>query len=298
MQDINNKKIIFAIGTGRCGTNFLHKVLKKEPDIASHHERAALNDTFHRYCKWYDLPVDKAGFLEVKRAGIEADLQYNERSFESSAFLSLSLQELYEAFEAKFILLVRAPEKVVNSYIKKGWYRDEVFLQNPDKIPSYQPNMKEFHHFLGRTLPRGEEEYERWKKYSRVGKLAWYWKTLNGSVLQQFENIPESHRRIEKIEELNFERFVQLCNFMGFEPDISKEQYESIVDSKPNRIGRVKRLDEWSDAEIKEFQTETADMASRFGYDIDIEMMLDKESPPRPQSQPGKLKRLFGRVFE
>jgi hypothetical protein len=295
MGNFKNKEVTFAVGTGRCGTNFLHKVLKGEPGTASHHERSAFNDTFHRYCKWYDLPVDNAGFLEVKRAGIAEDLEANERSFESSAFLSLSIQELYEAFDAKFVLLVRAPEKVVNSYIKKGWYRDYVFQDDPDKIPSYQPDMKEFHHFLGRTLPRGEE-YERWKNYSRVGKLAWYWETLNARVLQQFEHIPESHKRIEKIEELDFGRFEKLCEFIGFKPKIRKTSYDSIVESKPNRIGRVKRLDDWNDAQIAEFQDEVADMANHFGYGINLKTMLDKEPPP--SSAPGMIQRLTSRIFK
>ena len=117
-----NSKINFAIGTGRCGTKFLYKVLDLEPNVASVHERNPLNETFHRYCKWYDIPVDHEGFLHTKEQEIQADLDQFDCSFEASAHLSLSVEELYQRFNAKFILLVRSPHEVVNSYLRKGWY--------------------------------------------------------------------------------------------------------------------------------------------------------------------------------
>ena len=56
-------KVGFAIGTGRCGTLFLYQLMEKEPQVASSHERNPDNETFHRYCKCHDLPVDHEGFL-------------------------------------------------------------------------------------------------------------------------------------------------------------------------------------------------------------------------------------------
>jgi hypothetical protein len=98
--------ISFAIGTGRCGTRFLAEVIEKEKEFSSVHERNPLNDTFHRYCKWYSIPIDHEGYLFQKSLEIEADLNKKKFSFESSAFLSLSVIELYERFNAKFIRMV------------------------------------------------------------------------------------------------------------------------------------------------------------------------------------------------
>ena len=69
-MELKMGKTIFALGTGRCGTVFLYKVFSKEPKVASHHERHPLSDAFHRYVKWNDLPVDDAGFLAIKEAGV------------------------------------------------------------------------------------------------------------------------------------------------------------------------------------------------------------------------------------
>lgn len=66
----------FAIGTGRCGTNFLAKLIELEPYVKSTHERNALNETFHRYCKWYNSLVDHEVFLSTYLTRLESFIPY------------------------------------------------------------------------------------------------------------------------------------------------------------------------------------------------------------------------------
>ena len=87
-------RVGFAVGTGRCGTKFMAQVVGMESRVASSHERNVLNESFHRYCKWYGLPVDHEGFLRAKESEIKEDLQKNIFSFEASAQLSSSIHEL------------------------------------------------------------------------------------------------------------------------------------------------------------------------------------------------------------
>ncbi|MGQ9671036.1 MAG: hypothetical protein ACUVWY_12885 [Desulfosoma sp.] len=89
--------------------------------VAASHERFPLNEPFHRYCKWYELPVDAEGFLQAKEREIREDLAHKAFSLEASPHLSLSVVELYERFHARFILLVRTPHEVVSSFLKKGF---------------------------------------------------------------------------------------------------------------------------------------------------------------------------------
>ena len=131
-------KVGFVIGTGRCGTVFYAKLGELEPHVAASHERFPLNETFHRYCKWYELPVDSEGFLQAKEREIQDDLSRKAFSLEASPHLSLSVVELHERFQAKFILLVRAPHEVVSSFLKKGFYRQPYAVKDPDLAPSYQ----------------------------------------------------------------------------------------------------------------------------------------------------------------
>lgn len=265
------ENISFAVGTGRCGTKFLANVINREPEFSSVHERFPLNETFHRYCKWYGIPVDHEGFLKQKEREIKEDLTNQKFSFESSAFLSLSIEELYHRFNAKFILMVRSPEKVINSYIKKGWYKHPFEFENPDLPLSYQEN-KDFHHFLGRIAPVGEELVE-WNDQSRIVKLGWYWNALNQKVIDQFANIPESNFRIQKLEELDFKAYSDLLAFLGAETSLTEKQYLGIAESRPNSFSNLPKVSDWTERDIELVKDHVSALADQFGYSTDFQLL-------------------------
>lgn len=268
----------FAVGTGRCGTNFLAKLLELEPYVKSTHERKALNETFHRYCKWYNLPVDHEGFLNTKKIEILEDLRQNNYSFEASAFLSVSIKELYERFGAKFILLVRSPEKVINSYLVKGWYQDQFIQKNHNLALGYQKH-KSFHHFLGRPAPIGDK-FIQWQTMTRVGKLSWYWNELNSRVIHLFEQIPQEHWKIQKLEEFNYQSYIEIVNFLGFQPQVTIQQFESLRSKKPNGFSEIPTIADWIDQEKIEFEKEVQSMAKYFGYEYQVNLL------PTPKTDP------------
>ncbi|MBV6640633.1 MAG: sulfotransferase domain-containing protein [Cyclobacteriaceae bacterium] len=269
--------IVFAIGTGRCGTTFLAKVLQNEPDIASCHERSPLSDTFHRYFKWNQLPIDHEGFLKHKEGYIHEDLKKAKISFEASAYLSLSIEELYKYFNAKFILLVRSPEKVINSYLNKSWYKHKVVRNDHDLPVSYQET-DHFHHFMGRIVPNGPF-FQEWNEYSRIGKLAWFWNVLNKRVIEQFENIPDSHKRIVKIEDFDYAGYEEIIKFMGTHTQVDRSTYEKIRSSKPNtRKDNKFYLYQWKEEDITQFKEMVSEMSDYFGYSNNITNLIDKES--------------------
>jgi hypothetical protein len=280
-SDNFKEQVGFAIGTGRCGTNFIAKIMQQEQGIASVHERNALNATFHRYCKWYNLPVDHEGFLQTKENEIKQDLENNRFSFEASAHLSLSVQELYDRFKAKFLLLVRSPERVVNSYLQKKWYEQSVIRADPNLAPGYQEYCESFHHSLGRIMPSGEK-FLQWNQMSRIGKLAWYWNALNTQVLEQFEGIPETHWRIEKLEDLSYSRYLEIAQFFGFESIIAQETYEALALRRPNAKASIPTIATWTPVEIDEFEAEIQPMAKRLNYEYQVSHL----PIPVPRSKP------------
>ena len=289
----------FAIGTGRCGTKFLYSVIAREPGISSVHERNPLNEAFHRYCKWYQLPVDDEGFLHTMELNICQDLNNHHFSFEASAHLSLSVRELYSRFGAKFILLVRSPERVVNSYLHKGWYDTPIIYTNSKLALGYQQS-KGFQHFLGRIVPMGEF-FLQWDKMSRVGKLAWYWNTINALVLEQFEGIPKTNWRIEKLEELSYDRYLEITQFLGFQATVKRQTYNKIKYKRPNVQYNVPTIASWNMSEIIEFEREVSSMAEKLGYEYRVNRLPIPEpiKPPSDQLSTKKLsiKRLVGKIL-
>lgn len=256
-------RIGFAVGTGRCGTKFLAEAYGAAPSIASHHERHPVNDTFHRYCRWNRIDVDETGFLETKRAGIAADLADHAYSFEASAFLSLSLDVLCHRLGARVVAMVRRPDKVVTSYFNKGWYANAAWLDDPERPPSMQ-DVAHAHHFLGRTLPRGRE-FERWSGLTRIGKIAWFWNTLNRELVRQADGLGEAVL-FQKLETLDYEGFRRITNHLGAPQEVSEASYRAIRSRKPNASTPAYTCDRWTARERAEFEYEVAEMAAHFGY--------------------------------
>ncbi|MGF1538242.1 MAG: glycosyltransferase [Elainellaceae cyanobacterium] len=259
--------------------------------MASVHERNPFNETFHRYCKWYDIPIDHEGFLSAKEQEIRIDLKHYRFSVESSAHLSLSLKELYDRFNAKFIFLVRRPDKVVNSYRYKGWYDQPISRKDAHLPPSYQIS-KEAHHFLGRILPSGEE-FDHWNQMSQVGKLAWYWNALNDRVLEQLDSIPSSNWLIQKLEDISYAHYTKIADFIGFASAIDEAAYQRISSSRPNAKNSpsTKKLSQkgtkidrtapftiqmWNSAEIAEFESAVSPIATELGYEYDVNRLLER----------------------
>lgn len=231
--------------------------------VSAHHEINPLNETFHRYCRWYGLPVDDEGFLRCKAGEIDR-AGPAELFFEASAHLSLSIASLAARFDARFILMVRAPDRVVNSYLRKGWYLEEPVLGDPSLAPGYQPT-PQFHHSLGRLMPRGEG-FAPWAALSRVGKLAWFWRVLNQAVLDQFAALPAERWRVQKLETLDYAAFGDLCDFMGTRARLTAERFAELSASKPNHFTGVPDRSQWSAQENAEFIRELGDLPARFGY--------------------------------
>lgn len=285
MPDFDGR-VGFAVGTGRSGTKFLARILSLEPGVSAVHERNPNNETFHRYCKWNKLPVDHAGFLHVKEKEIMDDFMDHQYSFESSAPLSFSIEELYSRFRAKFVMLVRSPERVVNSYFRKGLYHHEIIREDPNLVLGYQ-DIDQIHHFLGRIVPTGEE-YLRWEKLSVIGKIAWWWQTVNSNILDQFGNIPDTHWRIEKLEDLSFARYKELALFLGIDPKVDQTTYENIAQSRPNYLPDVPTVSGWSSLEIEEFQDQVAPIAKKLGYEYHVALL-----PKLPNQRKGKQSKSF-----
>jgi len=268
MVDFQNR-VGFAVGTGRCGTKFLHLVVREEPHVASSHERNVLNESFHRYCKWYGVPVDHEGFLYAKEVEIQQDLTNHLYSFEASAQLSASIIELYDRFKAHFLFIVRSPHRVVNSYLCKGYYQYPYVRAEANLALGYQSS-RSFHHFLGRLAPSGND-FERWNQMTRVGKIAWLWNAVNSHILEQLKSIPRTHWLIEKLENLSYKRYQEVAAFLGFHTTISQDAYEDLCNSRPNSLKNAPTVHQWTPSEIVDFQREVEPLAIRLGYTYNVE---------------------------
>lgn len=271
MTDRSNFQLrpIVAIGTGRCGTQFLKEVMQTERDVYACHESDPLNEAFHRYCQWNRLPVDDGGFLEIKRREIEAAHRDGKIFFESSAYLSLSIGKLFDAFRPRFVLITRNPIDTVNSLWAKGWYEIDYHKQNENAAVGYHA-VGAPHHFFSRLVPRGPE-FNDWQTLCRIGKLAWYWSTLHREILTQFEQLPERDRTIVQLEQFDHPAYLRLAEFARLRPRLSARRFLEIAAARPGRLPRHRPLRSWSAAEVQAFSVQVAGVAGKLGYDADFD---------------------------
>lgn len=259
-------KVGFCIGTGRCGTTFLAELAGREPAVAAAHERERLGATFHMFCKWNQIPIDSAGFLAAKEAEIARDLEGRSFSFEASALLSHSLEELHDRFQACFLLLVRSPAETVASFAVRGWFLRTPARADVNLPPSYQSG-EEARHFLGRNLPRGAE-FERWARLSQIGRLAWFWQARNRAILEQFARLPLTHCRIQRLEDLDYSAYQQIAKFFGWPGEVNARIFEELSAARLNAgPNQPRRISDWTPEEIVEFETEVAPVALALGYE-------------------------------
>ena len=277
-------RVGFAIGTGRCGTVFLYEALAKEPGVASAHERNPENEAFQRYCKWHRLAIDDEGFLATKEREIRADLESSAYSFEASPYLALSVRELHERFGAKFVFLIRRPDRVVSSFVHKGFYSRPYAVRNLELATGYQDQAPErFFTFFARVSPRGEF-FRRWNQMTPVGKVAWFWKAYNERTLELLDAMPAASYRKVRIEDLDFAQYRELCSFLGVDAKLPQEAFDALSASRPHAFWRKRSIDEWSQQEIEEFESQVGDLAGRFGYRHRVSELVDEARAEKAES--------------
>lgn len=258
---------VFAIGTGRSGTHFMNAIMEKDDAFFSTHADIVSNatmDSMVRFCKWNNIPVDLEPLRYFRHQLIEKAFLQRKTYFESNAYLSSVCRELHEWFGAKIILIIRKPENVVNSHYIKGWYKSLPRIENSERIPLFSPGTPPNHYF-GRIMPKSDE-ISHWIDLTQIGRISWWWNTLNIAVYEDLKTIDESHKRIIKIDEFDYDAYVDLHKFSGGKNLLTRLQFENIRKAKPGKGKKHKYPDSWSKKEWDEFLTQTEKARNIFGY--------------------------------
>jgi hypothetical protein len=293
-------RVGFCVGTGRCGTTFLAQLAGREPEVAASHERLRLGATFHMFCKWHGIAVDAEGFLLDRAEAVRRDLAARRFSFECSALLSHSLEELFGRFRARFLLLVRSPAETVASFAVRGWFLKPPARRDPRLPPSYREG-EEPRHFLGRNIPHGAD-FERWTGLTQIGRLSWFWQARNRAILEQFSRLPAAHCRVERLEDLDWARYREIAEFLGWRSQLAAGQFAELARARPNAgPNPPRRFTDWNPAEAAEFEAEVAPLARALGYEYRVSRLAELPASAagagagRPRlSLPAVLKQVFG----
>lgn len=219
-----NTQPIFFIGSGRCGTRSMFKMLSDQPNIEIHHEYLITHIQPASQLYYMGLMSHREVTEQIKKIHGSA-IHYSESEFwiDSSTTLSWLIKPLADIFpNAKFILLIRDGRKVVSSFFHKLSYLVynerglsilDAWLKNPELEPMPPPELR---YWL--NIPqKGQPFYDEFPAFDQFSRICYHWFQVNNHVLNEFKSIREQQYTVFKLEDITSDarKLIQMFNFMG-----------------------------------------------------------------------------------
>ncbi len=254
-QRSEDNKFILSFGSGRCGQNWFAKIFNSHTNWIGTCERFSDFESFYRYISYFKLPINKEGFFKLFELASKRDMAKYQNTFIASPYFSFGVQELCNRLYPDYLFFhIRNPVKSVESFYRKGWY-----LNFDDCIIKQGPSI-DFSNNLRRTFSRiipDNEFLTDWYKLTRIGKITWFWATVNKALYEDFNKIQNISKSLVKLEDVdqNYEIYEQLTSKFNFKGILSKKQFYNVINKAPNKgLAQMYHYKNWSDLEKKEFE--------------------------------------------
>ena len=123
-----------------------------------------------------------------------------------------------------------------------------------DEVKAGQPREK--------PLPLPDDPcFRQWPRFSRLQKLAWFWRRVNECIEKRLEPVPESQRLTLRIEDLDSRTSADLAAFCGMRGGIFASR--RVVRDKSGEYAM-----EWDEASLRQFNEIAAPGMRKYGYDL------------------------------
>lgn len=263
-------KPIFILGSGRCGTYQIIKLIEKNKKIEAHHEY--LFETILKPAVLYRMGhLNKRQVKKILASSYAPAIHYSSAKYwiDSSNALPYLIQPLYELFpNAHFIHLLRDGRKVVSSFYNKFssvMYEDHCvnILMQWLKKPSSKiepPNEKKY----WRPIPvKGDRFACEFKKFNQFERLCYYWRDINLKIDSTLSKIPKKQKYQFHLENIVADKteLARLLDVMSikYNPNFLK------ILKKPVNVHIPKNY-LLTQSELKRFMAIAGDAMEIFGY--------------------------------
>ncbi len=259
-EEGQKKGKVLILGTliARSGTMWLCDIFNEHKNATGVTERYFEAESFYRYVKYYDLPIDTSGIITLIKKGIIEDWKRGDISLVFSPYFSHGILDLREQLQPKKIIFaVNDPEFTVQSIYNKGLFKQDYIHNNPNYALGYQPVLDGAWNWLfGRVVPKGEF-YKEWLSFTRLGKCSWWGNQIISDIYQQIKKIPKEEIHVFHLKEAdqNYKYYCAMAKRYGLYPLLSEKKFLSI---KWKRVKpRDNKKHEWNSAERREFEMYT-----------------------------------------
>jgi hypothetical protein len=254
-QRQDDNYLALSFGSGKSGQNWFSKIFNSHPNWVGTCERFADYEAFYRYVTYYNLPIYKNEFFNLIELSSKRDMAKYQNSFISSPYLSFGVEELTNKLKPNFIFFnIRNPIQTVESLYNQGWYK---FFDNKKKINSPLIDISDSQYrSFSRIIPKNEF-LEEWLNLSRIGKIAWFWSTINMAIFNDFNKIKNVDKYYVKLEEVNqnYNIYEKLSKKFNFKNMMTKNQFYKVINKASNHdINTFYEYKSWNNIEKKEFE--------------------------------------------
>jgi len=250
-----DNKLFLSFGSGRSGQNWFSKLFNSHNNWIGSAERFADYEAFYRFITYYKLPISKDGFFDLLKLSYKRDMTLFQNSYISSPYWSVGVKEVTNELQPDCIFFnIRNPIKTVESLHKKGWYL------HSDRSKDVNSPIIDITNNLYRSFSRiipNNEYLNEWKTLSRIGKITWYWCTINKLIYSDFKNIKDIKKYYIKLEDVdqNYKMYEKLSEKFDMRTKMKKKKFLDVINKAPNKGSESKHLyKDWNQKEKNEFK--------------------------------------------
>ncbi len=251
---------VFALSTGRTGTQSMAGMLRLSPRVLAQHEpaprlvRASYEAFMDEEEGWLERWTPFA--LAVRDDFVLEACANGQVYVESNNRITYLAPAFAAAFpDSRFIFSHRDPYQVIRSGMQRGAYQGGNMAWN-----------------FARIHPRSDDPARAyWEGYSPLEKEAWRWARINAVARAFFESLPEA-RRLELPAKAFFSNdmdiYRRLFDFVGVECP-SEDAIREVMGKRMNAQAHFNgRAFEWTDALRDQVRPIVRPVAEQLGYSV------------------------------
>ena len=254
-QRKDNNNLVLSFGAGRSGQNWFSKIFNSHANWIGTCERFAQYEAFYRYMCYYNLPICKNGFFKLMELSSKRDMSKYQNSFISSPYLSLGVEELTNTLKPNHIFFnIRNPIQAIESLYNKEWYLN-IINHNDINSPLIDISDSLYRSF-SRIVPK-DDFLKEWLSLTRIGKITWFWATINRAIYIDFNKIQNVNKFFIKLEDVNqnYNFYEKLSKQFNFENKMTVSQFYNVLNKAPNNDTNLNHVyKNWTNLEKKEFE--------------------------------------------
>ena len=260
---MNNTNLVFILGSGRCGTKALVKMLAGTPDLEAHHE-------YVRYYYQKEAVLYFEGMISYEDMCVRLASIYDGATYYSEAktFLDSShklvwcadvLQKTYP--KAKYVHLIRDGRKVASSFYNKlNIHQDKATKE----FREYKASKKWETYNLPMPPPSEKYWWPTTEYNTRWERICWYWATMN-DIIERFVVKSDSESIQIRLEDLTT-NINELKRFLDFVEVPFRASYWDALQRPDHVYVPINySLSSWQRDKFNEIATSTME---RLGYNI------------------------------